>query len=100
MIFVLLPEPVASHLPAALRSLRPAPHAGLVTAEAVLVGVESRSSAPVRILRDPERLESPSHPGLFPVGEGAGFAGGIVSAALDGARVAGVVARGVGAPGA
>ncbi|MCB9547625.1 MAG: FAD-binding protein [Myxococcales bacterium] len=96
----ILPPVVATHLPAALRFFDAHRMRGYVTAEAVLVGVESRSSAPVRILRDAETLESPSHAGLFPVGEGAGFAGGIVSAALDGARVAATVARQVGAPGA
>ncbi len=53
-----------------------------------LVGVETRTSSPVRIVRDPESLESPTVRGLYPCGEGAGFAGGIVSAALDGRRVA------------
>jgi uncharacterized FAD-dependent dehydrogenase len=61
---------------------------GYVTGEAVLVGVESRTSSPVRVPRDPERLDSPDVPGLYPCGEGAGYAGGIVSAALDGMRVA------------
>src|SRR5262249_9187074 len=61
---------------------------GFVTREAVLVGVETRTSAPVRLDRDPRTLESPSHRGLYPCGEGAGYAGGIVSAALDGQRVA------------
>jgi uncharacterized FAD-dependent dehydrogenase len=56
--------------------------------DAVLVGVESRTSAPVRIPRDPERLHSPSLAGLYPAGEGAGYAGGIISAALDGIRIA------------
>ncbi|TYO98823.1 hypothetical protein EDC39_105192 [Geothermobacter ehrlichii] len=60
---------------------------GFVTAEAVLAGVESRTSAPLRIVRD-RAGESVSHPGLFPAGEGAGYAGGIMSAALDGMRVA------------
>lgn len=60
---------------------------GFVTREAVLVGVESRTSSPLRILRD-KAGESLSHPGLFPTGEGAGYAGGIMSAALDGLRVA------------
>lgn len=59
-----------------------------------LVGVESRTSSPVRIARDRETCEAPGVGGLFPCGEGAGFAGGIVSAALDGRRVAAaVVAR-------
>jgi uncharacterized FAD-dependent dehydrogenase len=61
---------------------------GYVTAEAVLVGVESRTSSPVRVPRDAERLVSVDLPGLYPCGEGAGYAGGIVSAALDGIRVA------------
>jgi uncharacterized FAD-dependent dehydrogenase len=61
---------------------------GFVTEEAVLVGVESRTSSPVRVPRDAERLVSPELAGLYPCGEGAGYAGGIVSAALDGMRVA------------
>lgn len=61
---------------------------GFVTNEAVVVGVESRTSTPVRIPRDPETLMHPSTKGLFPTGEGAGYAGGIISAALDGERVA------------
>jgi uncharacterized FAD-dependent dehydrogenase len=61
---------------------------GYVTEEAVLVGVESRTSSPVRVLRDPETLEAPGFSGLFPSGEGAGYAGGIMSAAMDGARIA------------
>jgi hypothetical protein len=62
--------------------------AGYLSEEAVLVGVESRTSSPVRVPRDAERLESPDLAGLYPCGEGAGYAGGIVSAALDGIRVA------------
>lgn len=65
------------------RSLR-----GYVTDEAVLVGVESRTSSPVRIPRNPESLEARNVSGLYPTGEGAGYAGGIVSAAVDGLRVA------------
>jgi uncharacterized FAD-dependent dehydrogenase len=61
---------------------------GYLTEEAVLVGVESRTSSPLRVPRDPERLESPDVAALHPCGEGAGYAGGIVSAALDGMRVA------------
>ncbi len=61
---------------------------GFNTSEAIVVGVESRSSSPVRVLRDPRTLESPTVGGLYPCGEGAGYAGGIVSAALDGVRVA------------
>jgi len=61
---------------------------GYLTDEAVLVGVESRTSSPVRVPRDPESLASPDLAGLYPCAEGAGYAGGIVSAALDGIRVA------------
>jgi len=70
-------------LPAFDRSMR-----GYLTLEAVLVGVESRTSSPVRVPRDADSLESPDLPGLFPAGEGAGYAGGIMSAAMDGIRVA------------
>mgnify|MGYP003302026250 FL=1 len=66
---------------------------GFVTNEAVVVGVESRTSTPVRIPRDRERLMHPQIEGLFPTGEGAGYAGGIISAALDGERVADAVAQ-------
>jgi uncharacterized FAD-dependent dehydrogenase len=65
---------------------------GYLTNEAALVGVESRTSSPVRVPRRPDTLESPDLAGLFPTGEGAGYAGGIVSAALDGMRVADRVA--------
>ncbi len=61
---------------------------GYVTREAVLVGFETRTSSPVRIPRKEDTLEHPDVPGLFPCGEGAGYAGGIVSAALDGMRCA------------
>jgi uncharacterized FAD-dependent dehydrogenase len=61
---------------------------GYVSEEAVLVGVESRTSAPVRVPRHPETLASPDLAGLYPAGEGAGYAGGIVSAAMDGMRIA------------
>ena len=61
---------------------------GFVTNEAVVVGIESRTSSPVRIPRDPATLMHPETAGLFPAGEGAGYAGGIISAALDGERIA------------
>lgn len=61
---------------------------GFLTNEAVIVGVESRSSSAVRIIRDPETLQSVSTPGLYPCGEGAGYAGGITSSALDGINAA------------
>ncbi len=61
---------------------------GYITEEANLIGFETRTSSPVRIPRDPDTLQHPEVAGLFPCGEGAGFAGGIVSAALDGMRCA------------
>lgn len=61
---------------------------GFVTNEAVVIGVESRTSTPVRIPRDRETLAHPQIANLYPAGEGAGYAGGIVSAALDGERIA------------
>ena len=61
---------------------------GFLTNEAVILGVESRSSSAVRIPRDPETLQSVSTPGLYPCGEGAGYAGGITSSALDGINAA------------
>lgn len=61
---------------------------GFSSSHGQMVGVETRTSSPVRIVRDPESLESNTLEGLYPCGEGAGYAGGIVSAALDGARVA------------
>ncbi len=66
---------------------------GFVTEDAVLVATESRTSAPVRVLRDPASLQSPDCVGLYPAGEGAGYAGGIVSAAVDGIRVARAIAE-------
>ncbi len=66
---------------------------GFLTDQALIVGVESRTSSPVRIPRHPETLMHPAIEGLFPTGEGAGYAGGILSAALDGDRVATAVAR-------
>ncbi len=65
---------------------------GFVTNEAVVVGVESRTSTPVRIPRDPDTLTHPAVANLYPAGEGAGYAGGIISAALDGERIAAAIA--------
>jgi uncharacterized FAD-dependent dehydrogenase len=61
---------------------------GYLTSEAVIVATESRTSSPVRIPRHPDKLHHPQIRNLFPCGEGAGYAGGIVSAAMDGERVA------------
>jgi uncharacterized FAD-dependent dehydrogenase len=83
--------PLASRLREALapfdRQMR-----GYLTEEAVLIGVESRTSSPVRVPRDPATLTSPDLADLYPCGEGAGYAGGIVSAALDGIRIARAIA--------
>lgn len=64
---------------------------GFVTAEATLIGIESRTSSPVRVLRD-SSYESVGVKGLFPAGEGAGYAGGIMSSAVDGIRIADCIA--------
>lgn len=66
---------------------------GFLTNEATVIGVETRTSAPVRIIRDRETLQHITVGGLFPCGEGAGYAGGIVSAAIDGERCAEVAAE-------
>ena len=61
---------------------------GFDDGDAVLTGIEARSSSPVRIMRSPEALESVGVRGLYPCGEGAGYAGGIISAAVDGIKCA------------
>eukprot|EP00850_Spirogloea_muscicola_P011538 SM000072S21172 [mRNA] locus=s72:150725:155364:+ [translate_table: standard] len=66
---------------------------GFIHESALLHGVETRTSAPVRVERDNSSFQSVSHPGLYPVGEGAGYAGGIVSAAVDGMRVGAAILR-------
>lgn len=66
---------------------------GFLTNEAVMIGLESRTSSPVRVVRDPVSLQSVSTLGLYPAGEGAGYAGGIVSAAIDGVRCARAAAQ-------
>jgi uncharacterized FAD-dependent dehydrogenase len=68
-------------------------NSGYYTNEAVLVGVESRTSSPVRIPRNPETLQHPQIEGLFPCAEGAGYAGGIISAAIDGQATANAVLK-------
>jgi len=68
---------------------------GFLTKDAIIVAVESRTSSPVKIPRDRELLEHPELKGLYPCGEGAGYAGGIVSAAIDGQKCAlAIVAKG------
>ncbi len=81
-----LPAEIASRLKAALRIFGRRMR-GYYTNDAVVIAVESRTSSPVRIPRHAETLEHPAVRGLFPCGEGAGYAGGIVSAAMDGQRV-------------
>jgi uncharacterized FAD-dependent dehydrogenase len=66
---------------------------GYLTNEAVVLGVESRTSSPVRIPRDPEKFDHIRVGGLYPCGEGSGYAGGIVSSAVDGMRAAEAIAR-------
>ncbi len=95
------------HVASDLREILPAPTAAAIAhalvvfdrkipgfiGEGLLVGPESRGSSPVRLPRDPETRLSLTTPGLYPVGEGAGYAGGIMSAALDGLRSAAAVIR-------
>ena len=83
----LLPDGIAIRIHIALRKFGKAMK-GYVTEEANLVGFETRTSSPVRIPREEGALVHPQVEGLYPCGEGAGFAGGIVSAALDGMKCA------------
>ena len=86
-LYELLPECVASRLqkvfPLINNKMR-----GYYTEDALLLGVESRTSSPVRIVRDADSYQCPQVPGLFPCGEGAGYSGGIVSSAIDGINCA------------
>ena len=84
----LLPEHVSLRLKYAFPEIGNKKMHGYYTNEALLLGVESRTSSPVRIPRDPETLEHVQVAGLYPCGEGAGYAGGIVSSALDGINCA------------
>ncbi|WP_154854333.1 NAD(P)/FAD-dependent oxidoreductase [Cyclobacterium xiamenense] len=86
-LHAVLPEFIAKRLALALPGMDQKMK-GYVTNEAQLIGVESRTSSPVRIPRDKESLEHPQIQRLYPCGEGAGYAGGIVSAAMDGERCA------------
>jgi hypothetical protein len=87
-----LPEAIRARLQAAFKAFDRQMN-GFLTNEAVVVGVESRTSSPIQIPRDPQTLEHVDLRGLFPCGEGAGYAGGIVSSAVDGERVAEAVYR-------
>ena len=90
MLDNILPDFVSSSLRAALpvfgKKMK-----GYYTNEAILVGVESRTSSPVRIPRDKESFQHPQVTGLYPCAEGAGYAGGIVSAAIDGINCANAI---------
>ena len=86
-LYELLPEHVSMRLRRAFPQVDRQMH-GYYTNDALLLGVESRTSSPVRLPRDPESLEHVDVPGLYPCGEGAGYAGGIVSSALDGINCA------------
>jgi uncharacterized protein len=82
-----LPQPVGTALNEGIREFGRIMK-GFLTNDAVMVGIESRSSSPVRIPRDNETLQHVQIKGLYPCGEGSGYAGGIVSSAVDGVRVA------------
>lgn len=82
-----MPSPVSDRLRKAFEVFGRQAH-GFLTNEAVMIAVETRTSSPVRILRDNKTLQHISLRGLYPCGEGAGYAGGIVSAAIDGERCA------------
>ena len=84
----LLPEHVSLRLKYAFPEIGNKKMHGYYTNDALVLGVESRTSSPVRIPRDPETLEHVQIAGLYPCGEGAGYAGGIVSSALDGINCA------------
>lgn len=79
----LLPEQIASRLAEGFKVFD-RKNRGFMTPDGLMIGLESRTSAPVRVPRDAVSREHPGLPGLYPVGEGAGYAGGIVSAGMDG----------------
>ena len=82
-----MPKPIVSRLQQGFRHFGKQAH-GFLTNEAVMIGVETRTSSPIRIVRNPDTLQHITLSGLYPCGEGAGYAGGIVSAAVDGERCA------------
>lgn len=87
-----MPQFISSRLQQGFKNFGKMSH-GFLTDEAVMIGVETRTSAPVRIVRDRETLMHEEVEGLFPCGEGAGYAGGIVSAGVDGERCAEMLAE-------
>ena len=84
----LLPQGVATRLQEVFPLVDMHGMRGYYTADALLLGVESRTSSPIRVVRDKESYECPGMPGFYPCGEGAGYAGGIVSSAIDGINCA------------
>ena len=84
----LLPKGIAERLQQAFPEINKRSLRGYFTNDALLLGVESRTSSPIRIPRNPETYESDAMPGLLPCGEGAGYSGGIVSSAIDGINCA------------
>ncbi len=94
----LLPGFISSRLQKAFPEVNKRSIRGFFTNDALLVGVESRTSSPVRVPRDPETYESDAIPGLLPCGEGAGYSGGIVSSAIDGINCAVAAFRSLSSP--
>ena len=87
-----MPEFITGRLSQGFQQFGRSSH-GFLTNEAVMIGVETRTSSPIRIVRDKDTLQHITLRGLFPCGEGAGYAGGIVSAGIDGERCAEAVAQ-------
>lgn len=86
-----LPEIISTRLRAAFKEFNKQ-MSGFLTNEAIVVGVESRTSSPVQIVRDRDNFQAIGIKGLFPIGEGAGYAGGIVSSAVDGIQAVNKIA--------
>ena len=87
-----MPKMISHRLQQGFKAFGKSAH-GFLTNEAVMIAVETRTSSPVRIIRDKETLQHVRIQGLFPCGEGAGYAGGIVSAGVDGERCAEAAAQ-------
>lgn len=91
----IFPEFIITHLKNGLREFNKV-MPGFIHEDALLIAPETRTSSPITILRDKNTLESLSHQGLYPCGEGAGYAGGITSAAVDGVKIANSILEQVG----
>jgi uncharacterized FAD-dependent dehydrogenase len=91
-LHTLLPEAISKRLQIGFQEFGKKMR-GYLSNDAVIVGVESRTSSPVRIPRDNDTLQHPQIKGLYPCGEGAGYAGGIVSAAIDGIKCANAITK-------